>query len=48
MEQELVIKLDDPYWKTATITPISFRLDGTSLAAEQRFRDYHIEGRNEL
>ena len=30
MEQELVIKLDDPYWKTATITPISFRLDGTS------------------
>ena len=30
MEQELVIELDDPYWKTATITPISFRLDGTS------------------
>ena len=29
MEQELVIELDDPYWKTATITPISFRLDGT-------------------
>lgn len=28
MEQELVIELDDPYWKTATITPISFRLDG--------------------
>ena len=30
MEQELVIELDDPYWKAATITPISFRLDGTS------------------
>lgn len=30
MEQELVIELDDPYWKTATITPISFRLDRTS------------------
>ena len=30
LEQELVIELDDPYWKTATITPISFRLDGTS------------------
>ena len=37
MEQELVIKLDesayeDQYccWQTATITPISFRLDGTS------------------
>lgn len=30
MEQELVIELDDPYWKTATITPISFRLNGTS------------------
>ena len=29
LEQELVIELDDPYWKTATITPISFRLDGT-------------------
>lgn len=29
MEQELVIELNDPYWKTATITPISFRLDGT-------------------
>lgn len=29
MEQALVIELDDPYWKTATITPISFRLDGT-------------------
>lgn len=28
MEQELVIELDDPYWKTATITPISFRLEG--------------------
>ena len=28
LEQELVIELDDPYWKTATITPISFRLDG--------------------
>lgn len=28
MEQELVIELDDPYWQTATITPISFRLDG--------------------
>lgn len=30
LERELVIELDDPYWKTATITPISFRLDGTS------------------
>ena len=31
MEQERVIELDgDPCWKTATITPISFRLDGTS------------------
>ena len=30
LEHELVIELDDPYWKTATITPISFRLDGTS------------------
>ena len=31
LEQELVIELDgDPSWKTATITPISFRLDGTS------------------
>ena len=29
LEQELVIELDgDPSWKTATITPISFRLDG--------------------
>ena len=28
LEQELVIELDDPYWKTATITPISFQLDG--------------------
>lgn len=29
LEQELVIELDgDPSWKTATITPISFRLEG--------------------